>query len=360
MQWRVRKPNVTQNLGMTTRTDAVFDTTCRVSVAERGDDPVEGRVLVGQGQVAVATNGGGETVPVERVFDVSTAAVDADTHRVTVGYESPAERRTLRVLAGEETASRLQQAVFAAVIDGAWTTVQRRTTTGDRAGGTGGRTRRGRLVVGDGHLRIVADDEPVLVLQDVERVGQADAAERLRVAVRRPETTETYELGLPSPRLRNVVARYLRTACGADGTVPNRELRVLFVDDDVGFAELASEFLAHGDDDITVETVTDPAAGLDRLEQSPPIDCVVSDYRMPPTDGISFLRDVRERDPDVPFLLFTGRGDEAVAAEAIQAGVTDYIRKKGTAAQFAFLADRITRAVGADSNADLVDDGIAG
>lgn len=344
---------MTQNPGMPTRTDTVFDTTCRVSVVEGRDEPVEGRVLVGQGQVAVATDERGETVPVERVFDVSTAAVDADTRRVTVGYESPAERRTLRVLAEPKTAARLQQAVFAAVIGGAWTTVQRRPATGASAGDAGSRTRRGRLVVGDGHLRVVADDETVRVLRDVKRVGQADAAERLRVAVRRPEATETYELGLPSPRLRNVVARYLRAACGADGTVPNRELRVLFVDDDVGFAELASEFLAHGDDDITVETVTDPAAGLDRLGQSPPIDCVVSDYRMPPADGISFLRDVRDRDPDVPFLLFTGRGDEAVAAEAIQAGVTDYIRKKGTAAQFAFLADRISRAVGADGDDDL-------
>jgi CheY-like chemotaxis protein len=324
----------------------VFDTTCQVAV-DGGDAAVDGRVLVGRGQLVVATDDGGETVPVDRVFDVSTVREAGYREHVTVGYESPSGRQTVSLVAAGENAARLRQAVFVAVIGGTWTSVRPRLPDAD--GDTASRTRKGRLVVDEGELRVVDGDAVVCALRDVERVGAADAPERLRVRVRRDDGPPLYELSLPSTRLKNVVARYLRTACGVDGATvgaaPDDGLRVLLVDDDVDFATLASEFIGHEHDNVDLETVTDPAAGLDRLRRSPPVDCVVSDYRMPPTNGIAFLDDVRELDPEVPFLLFTGRGDEEIAAEAIQAGVTDYIRKRGTAAQFAFLVDRITRAV---------------
>jgi CheY-like chemotaxis protein len=169
--------------------------------------------------------------------------------------------------------------------------------------------------------------------------------------VRRDDRQAVFELSLPSARLKNVVARYLKTVCGAEGATAGEagtDVRVLLVDDDEEFVDLAAEFISQEHDSVELETYTDPTAGLERLQRPPAIDCVVSDYRMPPTDGIAFLEDVRELNPDIPFLLFTGRGDEGIAAEAIQAGVTDYVRKKGTAAQFAFLVDRINQAVGVD------------
>jgi CheY-like chemotaxis protein len=337
---------------MTTTTDSVFETNCDVSTDARTDEAVAGRVLVGRGRIVVATDDGGETIPTERVFDVTTAHVDGDGHRLTIGYESSDGRRTVSARAGAETIAKLRRAVFAAVIDGTWATLRRRDgETGEAGGESRGRNRSGRLAVDDRLLRVVGDDA-VYVLEDVTGVGAAGAEERLCVSVRRDDASTTYELSLPSPRLRNVVARYLRTGCGVGGAAVGGPagdgIRVLLVDDDVGFAELASEFLAQEDDAIELETVTDAAAGLERLQQPPPIDCVVSDYRMPRTDGLSFLQDVRRFDPELPFLLFTGRGDEEIAAEAIQAGVTDYVRKKGSAAQFAFLADRIREAVGVE------------
>jgi PAS domain S-box-containing protein len=47
----------------------------------------------------------------------------------------------------------------------------------------------------------------------------------------------------------------------------------------------------------------------------------------------------------VPFILFTGKGNEAVAGEAISVGVTDYLRKSTDTEQYGLLADRITNAV---------------
>jgi PAS domain S-box-containing protein len=75
------------------------------------------------------------------------------------------------------------------------------------------------------------------------------------------------------------------------------------------------------------------------------VDCIVSDYEMPETDGIEFLETVREEHPELPFILFTGQGSEAIASDAISSGVTDYLQKGRGTEQFTLLANRIENAV---------------
>jgi len=126
-------------------------------------------------------------------------------------------------------------------------------------------------------------------------------------------------------------------------------IRVLHVDDEPEFAELVATFLEREHDRIEVRGVTDAEAGLDALADHD-VDCVVSDHDMPGKDGIEFLRTVREEYPDLPFLLFTGKGSEEVASDAISAGVTDYIQKGGGTDQYALLANRIVNAVEASQS----------
>ena len=121
-------------------------------------------------------------------------------------------------------------------------------------------------------------------------------------------------------------------------------IRVLHVDDEPGFSELAAEFLERQDDRFVVETATDAGEGRDRLADAD-FDCVVSDYDMPGTNGIEFLTAVREAHPDLPFILFTGQGSENIASDAISAGVTDYLQKGSGTDQYELLANRITNAV---------------
>ena len=120
-------------------------------------------------------------------------------------------------------------------------------------------------------------------------------------------------------------------------------IRVLHVEDDRAFAELVGTYLKREDDRLAVEHAVDARTGLERLSDD--IDCVVSDYDMPGANGIEFLEQVRETHPDVPFILFTGKGSEEVASDAISAGVTDYLQKGNGAGQYAVLANRIANAV---------------
>ena len=123
-----------------------------------------------------------------------------------------------------------------------------------------------------------------------------------------------------------------------------RRIRLLHVDDEPDFLETTTLLLGRIDAEFDITTATSTAEGLQRLQEEQ-FDCVVSDYEMPDTDGIEFLEQVRETDPAVPFILFTGRGSEAIASEAISAGVTDYLQKQSGADQYELLANRITNAV---------------
>ena len=130
-------------------------------------------------------------------------------------------------------------------------------------------------------------------------------------------------------------------------------IHVLHVDDDPDFVETAATFLERADDRLVVETATSARAGMDRLAAGE-FDCVVSDYEMPAMNGIEFLEAVREDHATLPFILFTGKGSEAVASEAISAGVTDYLQKEVATEQYELLANRIENVVDAHRSRALL------
>ena len=120
-------------------------------------------------------------------------------------------------------------------------------------------------------------------------------------------------------------------------------VRVLHVEDDDAFAEITELKLA-SDGQFEIVAESDPTNALDRYERGD-FDCILSDYDMPRMDGLELLAAVRDRYPDLPFILFTGKGSEEIASKAISAGVTDYLQKGGGSETFALLANRIENAV---------------
>jgi len=125
---------------------------------------------------------------------------------------------------------------------------------------------------------------------------------------------------------------------------PLSRTRVLAVDNEAGFVDLTASMLEREDDQFEVTGVRSGADALDVLEREA-IDCIVSDYDMPTMNGLELLEAVRSRDPELPFILFTGKGSEEIASEAIAAGVTQYLQKQPGSDQFTLLANQISNAV---------------
>lgn len=109
----------------------------------------------------------------------------------------------------------------------------------------------------------------------------------------------------------------------AAGAAP---LHVLLVDDDRDdrartAAALRKEF--PGAKIIEASGDTELRAAL----SGPPPEVVVTECIVDGIDGLSVLRAVRERAPEVPVVMFTGAGSEEACAEAMKAGLFDYVVK---------------------------------
>jgi diguanylate cyclase (GGDEF)-like protein len=107
------------------------------------------------------------------------------------------------------------------------------------------------------------------------------------------------------------------------GTIPGRCASsqsvgccVLIVDDDPDLL-LGITNRLHGK--FKVQTATGAEAAMTRLAADTTIAVVVSDLRMPGTDGIALLSRICEEMPDVVRILLTGHADLNVAAHAINA-----------------------------------------
>lgn len=156
-------------------------------------------------------------------------------------------------------------------------------------------------------------------------------------------TVEPTELG---EWLDLAVQTDLRMELGeSEADEPDAEtVRTLVVDDNSELTEVIDDYFASNVDDISVTTATRVEDAVSMLRDQS-FDCIVSDLRMPVISGLDFLEVVRKEDSEIPFLLFTARGSEEVASEAIERDVTGYVIKTGEPEQFEVLADQIRTAV---------------
>ena len=99
--------------------------------------------------------------------------------------------------------------------------------------------------------------------------------------------------------------------------------QVLVIDDEMGPRESLRMLLKPN---YHVHTADSVEAGLRILRDKHP-DAVISDIRMPGTNGIDGLRKIREIDPHVAVIMLTGFGALETAQEALRLGANDYISK---------------------------------
>jgi PAS domain S-box-containing protein len=123
----------------------------------------------------------------------------------------------------------------------------------------------------------------------------------------------------------------------------DRRMSVLLVDDDEQMARMTATFLERELETAETTTLTNPAAAVATIEDGE-YDCIVSDFDMPPLDGLELLETVRDAGIEIPFVLFTGKGSEEIASQAISAGVDEYLQKGGPE-QYPVLANAVENLV---------------
>lgn len=122
-----------------------------------------------------------------------------------------------------------------------------------------------------------------------------------------------------------------------------RLISVLYVDDEEVLLTVSRHYFKRYPD-ISLTTTSSVNMALQILEAFS-FDVIISDYQMPGTNGIEFLKILQEQGYTIPFILFTGKGREEVVIEAINHGATYYIQKGGNPkAQFAELEHKIREA----------------
>ena len=116
-------------------------------------------------------------------------------------------------------------------------------------------------------------------------------------------------------------------------------IRVLHIDDEREPLRMTKKLLEMADAGLKVESVSSPVEALEMLREGG-FDCVVTDYKMSPMDGIEVARIIRESG-DIPIIIYTGHGSEDVAVRAFAVGIDDYVRKELHPLHFEVLANRI-------------------
>jgi CheY-like chemotaxis protein len=291
------------------RRAAVTLTTDRLVLSTDQDDPV--------------------TVPLERVFDFVVRMPDdaTDDRELVLGTSFDDQQGVVVVRAPADTVDRVAPLLAKGLLNGSPCAVRR------------GESRvTGRLSVQRQGVAFETEGRPVRLRYDsIDRLSRD--GEAVVVGTDDASITVTFD----EPRLRNLFVRHLRTTPAVALSSAKRPT-VLVVDDEPNLADLVAHKLSSLTDGYDYVALDDPEEAF-RTAVGGEVDCVVSDYAMPHIDGLELLRRIRDHDPGLPFILFTGRGSESVATEAIDAGVTDYVPKSMGDEGYARLARRIEAVV---------------
>lgn len=103
--------------------------------------------------------------------------------------------------------------------------------------------------------------------------------------------------------------------------------KILIVDDEKLLLENLSTILELND--FFVENATNGLDALKKLENFSP-DLIISDIKMPLMDGIEFLKQVRIKNKDLPFIFLTAKTSKYDIRQGIEIGASDYLTKPFT------------------------------
>ena len=100
---------------------------------------------------------------------------------------------------------------------------------------------------------------------------------------------------------------------------------VLVIDDERNIRTLVARVLAG--DEVEVHTAATGKEGLEMADQLGGPDVALVDLRLPDTDGIQVVRDLKAKHGDTAVIMITAFGHIESAVSAIKNGATDYLEK---------------------------------
>jgi PAS domain S-box-containing protein len=106
------------------------------------------------------------------------------------------------------------------------------------------------------------------------------------------------------------------------------QINILLIDDEPDFLDLSKIYLTKiGQGILRIDATSDPREVLEKFLETEMYDVIICDYEMPYTSGLELLAEIRKQLGEIPFIIFTGRGREEVAIQALNLGANFYIRK---------------------------------
>ena len=102
--------------------------------------------------------------------------------------------------------------------------------------------------------------------------------------------------------------------------------RILIIDDDPVLLEVLGDAIELRLQPSRVEGTTTPADALARLAVDS-YDVVLCDWRMPSSNGMAFLEEIKMVRPGLPVVLMTGDIRESTKSQAAEKGAFAFLRK---------------------------------
>jgi two-component system NtrC family response regulator len=103
------------------------------------------------------------------------------------------------------------------------------------------------------------------------------------------------------------------------------EARILLVEDEAGQRQIVADILAQAGYEVVAADGLDSA--VEAFDRAAPPDLVLSDWKLGAGDGLELMRRLRDRCPELAFVLITAYGTIAHAVEAVRRGADDYLAK---------------------------------
>ncbi|WP_026728332.1 sigma-54-dependent transcriptional regulator [Flavobacterium denitrificans] len=100
--------------------------------------------------------------------------------------------------------------------------------------------------------------------------------------------------------------------------------KILLIEDDISFCKLLEKFLIKKAYDVTIAFSAAEARSAIKNES---FDLILTDLRLPDSDGIGLMTEFKSSHPHIPVIMMTGYSDVNTAVKAIKNGAADYISK---------------------------------